>query len=58
MFQCHYSWITGGHLLGMGTDHVIKVKTDDLGRMCPDDLEKQIEWSINQVYGFTNFISE
>jgi glutamate/tyrosine decarboxylase-like PLP-dependent enzyme len=28
--------------LGIGTDNVIKIKTDDLGRMIPEELERQI----------------
>ncbi|RZB39942.1 glutamate decarboxylase-like protein 1 [Asbolus verrucosus] len=33
------------HWLGIGTDNLIKIKTDSLGRMIPEDLEKQISRS-------------
>ncbi|KZC11083.1 PREDICTED: cysteine sulfinic acid decarboxylase-like [Dufourea novaeangliae] len=38
----HYSITKGAHWLGLGTDHVYKVKTDELGRMRPDDLRAGI----------------
>ncbi|OAD51941.1 Glutamate decarboxylase 1 [Eufriesea mexicana] len=38
----HYSFTKGAHWLGLGTDHVYKVKCDELGRMRPDDLKAGI----------------
>ncbi|XP_014488839.1 PREDICTED: cysteine sulfinic acid decarboxylase [Dinoponera quadriceps] len=38
----HYSIMKGAHWLGIGTDHVHKVKTDALGRMEPSDLRRAI----------------
>ncbi|XP_012222395.1 cysteine sulfinic acid decarboxylase [Linepithema humile] len=38
----HYSIIKAAHWLGLGTDNVYKVKTDELGRMKPDDLKRLI----------------
>jgi glutamate/tyrosine decarboxylase-like PLP-dependent enzyme len=38
----HYSIQKSAHWLGIGTDNVIKIKTDDLGRMIPEELERQI----------------
>ncbi|MEM9337404.1 MAG: pyridoxal-dependent decarboxylase, partial [Bacteroidota bacterium] len=42
----HASILKAGMLLGIGVDHVIKIKTDDAGRMCLEDLQKQIDASI------------
>lgn len=30
-------------MMGLGTDNVVKVKSDSNGRMCPKDLENQIK---------------
>ncbi|XP_076242356.1 cysteine sulfinic acid decarboxylase [Calliopsis andreniformis] len=38
----HYSITKGAHWLGLGTDQVYKVKSDDLGRMRPDALKAAI----------------
>ncbi|XP_033342676.2 cysteine sulfinic acid decarboxylase [Megalopta genalis] len=38
----HYSITKGAHWLGLGTDHVYKVETDELGRMRPDKLSSAI----------------
>lgn len=38
----HYSITKGAHWLGLGTDHVYKVKCDDLGRMRPEALKTAI----------------
>ncbi|XP_073997717.1 cysteine sulfinic acid decarboxylase isoform X1 [Rhodnius prolixus] len=40
--DAHYSIIKGAHWLGLGTDHVIAVKTDARGRMLPYQLEKAV----------------
>lgn len=38
----HYSIAKGAHWLGLGTDHVYKVKCDELGRMIPEELRTGI----------------
>ena len=42
LIQSHYSIIKGAALLGMGVDNVIKVQTDNVGKMCPQALEAAI----------------
>lgn len=46
--ESHYSIQKMSSLLGIGEDNVIEIKTDDIGRMIPDDLEKQITEQISQ----------
>jgi glutamate/tyrosine decarboxylase-like PLP-dependent enzyme len=43
--EAHYSFEKAANVLGVGEAHVIKVKTDDAGRMLPDDLERRVERS-------------
>ncbi|EEB15302.1 Cysteine sulfinic acid decarboxylase, putative [Pediculus humanus corporis] len=38
----HYSIMKGVNWIGIGIDNVIKIKTDDFGKMIPDHLEKMI----------------
>ncbi|XP_072173465.1 cysteine sulfinic acid decarboxylase-like [Diadema setosum] len=40
--QSHYSVLKGAAFLGIGTENVIKVKTDSSGRMLPSSLEEEI----------------
>ena len=40
--QAHYSFSKAAHIMGFGRDHVITVKSDELGRMKPDDLQRMI----------------
>ncbi|XP_025786236.1 cysteine sulfinic acid decarboxylase [Puma concolor] len=40
--ECHYSIKKGAAFLGLGTDSVWIVKTDERGKMMPEDLERQI----------------
>uniref|UniRef100_A0A8P0TER0 Cysteine sulfinic acid decarboxylase n=2 Tax=Canis lupus familiaris TaxID=9615 RepID=A0A8P0TER0_CANLF len=40
--KCHYSIKKGAAFLGLGTDSVRIVKTDERGKMIPEDLERQI----------------
>uniref|UniRef100_A0A8I3PGP0 Cysteine sulfinic acid decarboxylase n=1 Tax=Canis lupus familiaris TaxID=9615 RepID=A0A8I3PGP0_CANLF len=40
--ECHYSIKKGAAFLGLGTDSVRIVKTDERGKMIPEDLERQI----------------
>ena len=35
--------------LGLGTESIFMIKTDDKGRMIPEDLEKQINETISKV---------
>nr|KAG5695465.1 hypothetical protein BaRGS_011307 [Batillaria attramentaria] len=37
--KAHYSIKKGAALLGLGTDNVVTVKTDSVGRMCPKALD-------------------
>eukprot|EP00111_Clytia_hemisphaerica_P010942 TCONS_00032061-protein len=49
--ECHYSFIKWASLLGIGSDNVVKIKTDDLtGKMRMDDLTNQIEASLKKGY--------
>lgn len=41
--EAHYSVSKGANFLGLGTDNVVKVKTDDRGRVIPEDLENKIQ---------------
>lgn len=38
----HYSILKGASFLGIGMENVVRVQTDDIGRMDPNELEKQI----------------
>ncbi|XP_053409041.1 cysteine sulfinic acid decarboxylase-like [Mercenaria mercenaria] len=38
----HYSLAKGAMFLGMGSKSVVKIESDERGRMKPDDLERQI----------------
>lgn len=40
--QAHYSFGTAANLLGIGSENIIKVKSDKSGKMIPDELEKAI----------------
>ena len=51
--QAHYSGLKAANVLGIGTDNLIAVATDDDGRMCPQALEQAIEQSLAQ--GHTPF---
>lgn len=42
VFQSHYSTIKGVNWLGIGTDNLVTVKSDDRGRMIPEELERCI----------------
>lgn len=44
----HYSVLKGANWMGIGTDNVVKVKTDKGGRMIPEELQKSIEKSLSQ----------
>lgn len=46
--QAHYSFLKAANVLGIGTDNVIRVKTDNNGRMLIEALEKEICESIQQ----------
>lgn len=35
-------------MCGIGKDNVIKIKTNDAGQMCVDDLEDKIQQSISE----------
>ncbi|CAL4068172.1 unnamed protein product [Meganyctiphanes norvegica] len=43
--QSHYSISKSANWLGIGMDHVIKVPSDDQGKMIPSELKKAIEVS-------------
>lgn len=44
--QAHYSFLKAANVLGIGLNHVIKVKTDAKGRMIPSQLEDAIVSSL------------
>ncbi len=46
--QSHYSYLTAAGMLGIGLDHVIRVASDDRGRMDPRQLERQITASLGR----------
>lgn len=39
----HYSLKKGANLAGMGLNSLVEVKTDHVGRMCPEDLDRKIK---------------
>ena len=45
--QSHYSLDTAANLLGIGTDNVVKIKSDKSGRLIPADLETAIQVSLS-----------
>ena len=44
--QAHYSGLKAANVLGIGTDNLIPVATDNEGRMCPEALQQAIEASL------------
>jgi glutamate/tyrosine decarboxylase-like PLP-dependent enzyme len=44
--DAHYSSRKAVELMGLGTDSIIKVKTDNNKRMCPKDFELKVEESL------------
>lgn len=45
---CHYSVGKGANFLGIGTNNVIYVQTNNKGQMCIDDLEQKIIETISR----------
>ena len=45
--QAHYSFETAANILGIGAKSVIKVKSDQYGKLIPIELENAIEKSLN-----------
>ncbi|XP_045656916.1 cysteine sulfinic acid decarboxylase isoform X2 [Ursus americanus] len=52
--ECHYSIKKGAAFLGLGTDSVRVVKTDERGKMIPEDLERLI--SLAEAEGAVPFL--
>lgn len=48
--QAHYSNLRAANLLGIGTDNLVSVASDDDGRMIPHELDKQIIVSLQKGY--------
>lgn len=46
--RSHFSFTKAANAMGIGSRYVIKVKTDDLGRMIADELNKEIEASLQR----------
>ena len=46
--QAHYSFISAANVLGLGVENIIRVKSDDLGRMKPEALEIAIQTAIKE----------
>ncbi|MGH1427295.1 MAG: pyridoxal phosphate-dependent decarboxylase family protein [Arenicella sp.] len=45
--QAHYSNQRSANLLGIGTNNLVAVESDEQGRMCPEALEKSIQQSVS-----------
>lgn len=41
--ESHYSFIKSAHWIGIGTDNLITIKTNDKGQMIPEELAKGIQ---------------
>jgi glutamate/tyrosine decarboxylase-like PLP-dependent enzyme len=41
--HCHYSYQKAAHLVGLGTQNMVKVATNRSGQMCPEALEKAVQ---------------
>ena len=46
--RAHYSFEKAANILGIGSNQVIKVKTDEFGMIIPEELEKEIRYSIDR----------
>ncbi|XP_058037177.1 acidic amino acid decarboxylase GADL1 isoform X3 [Ahaetulla prasina] len=46
--ECHYSVKKAASFLGIGTQNVYFVKSDDRGKMIPEELEKQVQQARNE----------
>lgn len=44
----HYSLDTAANIIGIGSDQVIKVKTDENGKIIPAELEREIKLSLDR----------
>ena len=40
--ESHYSVVKAANWLGIGSDNVVRVKTDDDGRMIPSELDRKL----------------
>lgn len=54
--DAHYSVEKGANFLGFGTESVVKVKSDDRGRVIPEDLEIKIQ-QCKQKVGMMNVLN-
>ncbi|PIK49956.1 putative cysteine sulfinic acid decarboxylase, partial [Apostichopus japonicus] len=45
---CHFSIRKGAAFLGFGTSNAVMVKTDDRGKMIPEELDREIQDSIDK----------
>ena len=48
MIQGHYSLTKAAHWLGLGTENLIEIATDESGRMIPTELEIAIKKSVQE----------
>jgi len=46
--EAHYSFEKSANILGIGSQNVLKIKTDTAGRMVPEELDKAVEESLGQ----------
>jgi glutamate/tyrosine decarboxylase-like PLP-dependent enzyme len=46
--QAHFSWLKATNVAGIGMNNLIKVKSDDHGRMIPEELRLAIQKSYHQ----------
>ena len=45
--QAHYSYEKAANILGIGTRNLVKIESDDRGRLCPQSLSHAIERSLS-----------
>jgi len=46
--QSHYSIAKAAHWIGLGTENVVEVLSDEVGRMIPSELESQVKLCLEQ----------
>ena len=44
----NYFVVKGANWMGIGTDHIVKIKTNKYGQMIPEELKKSIQNCLDQ----------